>query len=283
MNKTVKWIGKVTAYKLNVREWAGKENKTVSFSPLNKNTKIQVCDTIKAKDGSEWYYIKYNNKYGFVSSIYIEKIKEEKKVIVQQTTNEESNKNIINDKFYYYINNKDTHYISNSGSDERGKLSGGKAGDQTKKEWVLKNWYNRPWNYVLRYPDEKVRLKIAELGIKAALNNKVGYDQNQRNTYWTQLKNNNYDPSKITTACEGDCSAGVIANIKAAGHLLNINELKNLNASYSGNLRSGCRKAGFIVLTDKKYLKNPDYLLPGDILLYENHHAATNITKGSKV
>jgi len=46
-----------------------------------------------------------------------------------------------------------------------------------------------------------VRLKIAELGIKAALNNKIGYDQNQRGTYWTQLKKANYDPSKITTAC----------------------------------------------------------------------------------
>ena len=42
------------------------------------------------------------------------------------------------------------------------------------------------------------------------------------------------------------------------------------------------KKAGFKVLTDKKYTKGYDYLLPGDILLYEGHHTATNITKGKK-
>ena len=40
--------------------------------------------------------------------------------------------------------------ISNSGSDENGKYSGGQAGDQTGKEWQIRSWYNRPWNYVLR-------------------------------------------------------------------------------------------------------------------------------------
>jgi len=47
-------------------------------------------------------------------------------------------------------------------------------------------------------------------------------------------------------------------------------------------MRSNFKKAGFIVLTDKKYLSGYEYLLPGDILLYENHHTATNITKGKK-
>ena len=41
---------------------------------------------------------------------------------------------------YYkkYILSTGTHYISNSGSDENGNLKGGKAGDQSKKEWCLK-------------------------------------------------------------------------------------------------------------------------------------------------
>lgn len=34
--------------------------------------------------------------------------------------------------------------ISNCGHDERGKYSGGKAGDQTRTEWQVINWYNRP-------------------------------------------------------------------------------------------------------------------------------------------
>ena len=37
------------------------------------------------------------------------------------------------------------------------------------------------------------------------------------------------------------------------------------------------------MLTESKYLTSSAYLLPGDILLYDNHHAATNVTKGSKV
>ena len=44
--------------------------------------------------------------------------------------------------------------ISNSGRDENGKLKGGKTGDQTKHEWEIKDWYNRPWSCVLRYPKQ---------------------------------------------------------------------------------------------------------------------------------
>ena len=174
------------------------------------------------------------------------------------------------------------HYISNSGGDENGGISGGKAGDQTGKEWCLRSWYNRPWSCILRHPDAAVRAKIAELAEKAAKNDKIGYDQYQRDTYWQQLQKVGYDPSKITTACEADCSAGVIANVKAVGYLLGLDKLKNVNATYTGNMRSGFKAAGFTVLTASKYLTSPDYLLPGDILLNDDHHTATNITQGAK-
>ncbi|MDO4650198.1 MAG: phage tail tip lysozyme, partial [Eubacteriales bacterium] len=111
-----------------------------------------------------------------------------------------------------YIKSTGTHYISNSGSDENGSYKGGTAGDQTGREWELRSWYNRPWNCVLRFEsDTRVGSKLAELGCAAALNNKIGYDQYQRDTYWKQLQAVGYDPSKITVACESDCSAGVIA------------------------------------------------------------------------
>ncbi len=73
LNKTVKWNGIVTADELNVRTWAGTDNKTVSFSPLKKNVVVGVCDSVKDSKGVVWYYIKYNNKFGFVSSKYIKK------------------------------------------------------------------------------------------------------------------------------------------------------------------------------------------------------------------
>jgi hypothetical protein len=181
-----------------------------------------------------------------------------------------------------YLYSTGTHYIANSGSDERKQYKGGQAGDQTGHEWELKKWYNRPWTVVLRYPDQAVALKIAELSIAAALNDKIGYDQNQRGTYWTQLKAAGYDPSAIKTACEEDCTAGVSANVKAAGHLCGIRALEDLPLCTSRNMRAQFTKAGFTALTDKKYLTGAAYLLPGDVLLYESHHAACNITLGSK-
>ena len=186
--------------------------------------------------------------------------------------------------FRKYIMSTGTHYISNSGKDENGTYHGGKAGDQSGHEWELKGWYSRPWTVILRWPDSEVGLKIAQLGIAAALNNKIGYDQYERKTYWNQLEKVGYDPSKITTPCEEDCTAGVTANVKAVGHLMGIKSLKDLPTSvYSGSMRSVFVKAGFQALTASKYTGQSAYLLPGDILLYEGHHAATNITYGKKV
>jgi len=182
-----------------------------------------------------------------------------------------------------YINSTGTHYISNSGSDENGNYTGGQAGDQTGKEWRMRDWYNRPWTCVLRYPDQKVALKIAQLGIDAALNDRIGYDQSQNRTYLKQLKAVGWEPSKITVACEADCSAGVCANVTAVGHLLGIPALQNHTGTYTGNMRSALTQAGFTLLTDTKYLTSGDYLLPGDILLNDGHHTATNVTIGKKV
>lgn len=190
---------------------------------------------------------------------------------------------VLDEKYAKYINSKSIHYISNSGSDENGNYTGGQAGDQTGKEWQMRSWYNRPWSCVLRFPDQKVALKIAQLAIDAALNDKVGYDQSQNRTYLSQLKAVGWEPSKITVACEADCSAGVCANITAAGYLLGIPALQKHTGAYTGNMRSALTKAGFTLLTDNKYLTSGDYLLPGDILLNDGHHTATNVTIGSKV
>lgn len=73
INKTSQWKGIVTASALNVRTWAGTEHGKCSFSPLYNGTVVDVCDTVKDKEGTNWYYIKYNNKYGFVSSLYVKK------------------------------------------------------------------------------------------------------------------------------------------------------------------------------------------------------------------
>lgn len=230
--------------------------------PYDRSTKVQE---LRASYGMT-YYNKYANE----------------KVETKKQENEDLLNMYSKSSFAKYLISTSTHYISNSGSDERGTYRGGAAGDQTENEWQIRTWYNRPWSCVLRYSkNPKVGLTLAELGVKAALNNKIGYDQDQRDTYWQQLKKANYDPAKITTACESDCSAGVIANTKAAGYILNISALKDLSSTYTGNMRVGYKAIGFDVLTDKKYLNGTQYLLPGDILLNDDHHTATNLTVGS--
>ncbi len=173
--------------------------------------------------------------------------------------------------------------LSNSGGDERGNISGGKAGDQIGTEWWIIPWYSRPWNCVLRYPDEKIRKKIADLARKAANNDHIGYNQSNRDSYYNELKKVNYNPSKITKNCDADCSAGVIANIKAVGHLLGIKNLQTITCTYTGNMRKALSDVGFKVLTDSKYLTSDNYLLEGDILLNDECHVATNLTNGYKV
>lgn len=173
--------------------------------------------------------------------------------------------------------------ISNNGHDERGKYSGGAAGDQTGGEWARIKWYSRPWTVVLRHPDRSVGNLIARLAGEAADNNKIGYDQNQRRTFYEQLKKAGWYPRLITTACEADCSAGVAAIVIAAGHILGNDKLKAVSPDmYTGNERAALTAAGFTALTDSKYLTSDQYLLPGDILLYDGHHTAINLDTGSK-
>ena len=173
--------------------------------------------------------------------------------------------------------------ISNCGHDERNKYTGGKAGDQTGEEWKIREWYDRPWNCVLRYPDAKIRGMIADKAEKAAKNDNVGYDMYQRYTFWDELKRVNYDPSKIKTACEADCSSGITAIVRGIGFELGIKKLQNIpEKTYTEDMRANFTKAGFEVLTGQKYTKSQDYLLPGDILLNDKKHVTTNLTKGSK-
>ena len=174
--------------------------------------------------------------------------------------------------------------IANSGSDERGRASGGQQGDQTGREWQIRSWYNRPWSCVLRYPDEKVAKLIAELAKEGANNNNIGYDQSKRTTFWNELKKVGYRPSNIKVKCSEDCSAGVSAIVKAVGYLLNIEKLKQISEiNWTGSMRINFRNAGFQVVVDSKYLLSDKYLKAGDILLNDSHHTWINLDNGIEV
>lgn len=171
--------------------------------------------------------------------------------------------------------------ISNSGHDERSKYSGGKAGDQTGTEWYIRSWYDRGWTHCIAFEDVKVRECICQLSIEAANNDNVGYDQGNRTSYNKALENAGFRPKNIKVKCEADCSAGVAANVRATGYLLNIPALKNVSPdAYTGNLVAVLKKAGAKIYTDKKYLTSEKYLKDGYILLYEGHHVCVYVGNG---
>ena len=70
---TPKWVGVVTGDILNVRAWAGEEYPNIkSWPKLAEGNMVEVCDSIKAADGSTWYYIRIDGRiYGFSHSDYI--------------------------------------------------------------------------------------------------------------------------------------------------------------------------------------------------------------------
>ena len=169
--------------------------------------------------------------------------------------------------------------ISNCGHDERRLYSGGQAGDQSKDEYTIRDWYNYPyggWDIVLRYNGEnpeKIRRTIANIAILAANNDNIGYDQGQRGTFFYQLKQAKYDPSKITTPRESDCSASTSAVIIAAGYQCNNQRLQKISPeNTTWTLRDALTSVGFVGYTDSKYTGGWDNLIPGDVLLNIQNH-----------
>lgn len=172
--------------------------------------------------------------------------------------------------------------ISNCGHDENNKYKNGAAGDQTGGEYLIRNWYSRPWKCVLRYPSEKVGACIGGIATYAANNPYIGYDQNERLSYYNALKFADWNPENIRKAVESDCSASTAATIIAAGHQLGIASLERIDPSLTTyNMRVALMSAGFQCLTDPKYLTSDKYLMPGDILLNDSCHVAINVTYGS--
>lgn len=172
--------------------------------------------------------------------------------------------------------------IGHACHDENGKYSGGKAGDQG-GEVVTRTWYNRPWNVVLRWKNAERAELCAVAMEKACANNNIGYDQNQRNSALTRCREFGYDLSKITTACETDCSALVSICAMYAG-AKESDLYKDGNSATTSTLKARLKNTGLVeVLTDAKYTAKSGYLKRGDILLYEGHHTAVNLENGANL
>lgn len=169
--------------------------------------------------------------------------------------------------------------IGHASSDEKRKAKGGSAGDQTGGEVCIRNWYSSPWDTVLRCTNSSKAEQMAKACEAACANNKIGYDQNQRNTLNDQAKKVSYHLNEITTPCECDCSSLMTVCAQAAG--INVPYVYN-NAPYTGNMKDQFMKTGYFeVLTASKYLTSDKHLKRGDILLRTSGHTAMALEDGS--
>ena len=162
--------------------------------------------------------------------------------------------------------------ICHASLDENRKAKNGKAGDQTGKEVCLRKWYNKPWNCVIRFTDPKMALKVSNCMVMAALNNNIGYDQNQRNTLLNEARKYGYDVSKVKKPCETDCSALVSVACMYAG--ISESQLTiHGNCLTTRTLRNALKASGEVeIFTTTIYTSDTKKLKIGDILLKEGAH-----------
>lgn len=162
--------------------------------------------------------------------------------------------------------------------DERGKIRGGKAGDQTGKEVKTGNWYYFHQTHCLRWKDEEKAKKYAEV-IKALCNNKhIGYDQNQRTSLFNELKRLDWDYTKLKKDVECDCSELIACGVNCV-----LKKAVIPSYVYTGNLSSILVNSGYFKkLTGSKYCHIESYLKIGDVLNAPNHHVISVLQNGTK-
>lgn len=161
--------------------------------------------------------------------------------------------------------------------DENGKTHGGRAGDQNGKEVSTQAWYRhkKGWR-VLRCKDAGKAEAIARAMQAACDNANIGYDQYQRDSLYNAAKGVDFDPGRVKTPCETDCSALVRVCCAYAGvmvgNMRTTNEAKILLAS-----------GEFTELKGAKYTDQSAYLRRGDILVTRTQgHTVIVLTNGSK-
>lgn len=168
-------------------------------------------------------------------------------------------------------------YIGHAIGDENGNARGGQPGDQTGRELCIQAWKLNPKGWrVLRAKDPAIAKKLA-YDMKAACDNqKIGYDQDDRNTLHEVASKVGFDCARVTVECETDCSALVrvccwYAGVKV-GHFNTASEASVLLAT-----------GKFEELTGSKYTDQSAYLKAGDILITRTKgHTCIVLNDGEK-
>lgn len=161
---------------------------------------------------------------------------------------------------------------------ENGKITGGKAGDQTGKEVKCGSIYNFGQTMVYRCKDRDIALAIGAAAKGIANNDCFGYNQATRKSAYIELQKVNWVVSDVKTLCDIDCSELAVCAVNIAYKL----PLISSNV-YSGNIGNALMSTGYFTeLKSSKYLGQSEYIQCGDIIVAPCKHVIVAYTDGSK-
>lgn len=167
--------------------------------------------------------------------------------------------------------------IGHASISEKGTINGAK-GDSTTKEVCTRTWYSKPWDFMAIHPDAAVREKHAKAVEAACANNNIGYGQGDRNTLNTLAKAVEYDLSKVGK-CNCDCSS--LQNVAAVASGAS-GVSYGSNGWVTSNMKAKLTAAGYIIITDSKYLTSEAYCVRGAIYVKASSHTVCGLSNGSK-
>ena len=176
--------------------------------------------------------------------------------------------------------------IAQASIDEHGAAKGGAAGDQrvaqnkSPFETNIKNSASRSggWGELIRCKDTNIAQQAASRIIKVTNSHLVGYDQSQRNTFYNELKKNDWNVDKYVSSnvpTESDCSAYVYAIYCTLIPSLRQWCDTKKNSPCCRNSWSVYKQYGndlFERYTDSSVINNTDYYQVGDLLNDPSHH-----------
>lgn len=167
--------------------------------------------------------------------------------------------------------------IGHSSINEFGQIKGGQKGDNNGKEVVIRDWYNKSWNYLLRAKDPNKAEIMAKSCEKGCANAAIGYDQSTRNTLRQEAIKVNFDLSKVGL-CNCDCSSFMSVCAESANIPIPYNYN---NAPTTKTMKNAFLSTGeFGIYTDPIYLNSPNYLKRGDILVAIGKHTVMVLDNG---
>lgn len=167
--------------------------------------------------------------------------------------------------------------IGHASVSEKGTINGAK-GDSTTKEVCTRTWYSEPWDFMAIHPDIAVREKHAKAIEDACANNNIGYGQGDRNTLNALAKAVRYDLSKVGK-CNCDCSS--LQNVAAVASGAS-GVSYGSNGWVTSNMKAKLTAAGYIIITDSKYLTSEAYCVRGAIYVKASSHTVCGLQNGSK-